>query len=238
MMIAMRHFSHLLLAVGLLFAAPTLLASTDFTSPDGWKISYKAKDANDVTTWKKSIAGEPLDAFRGEIVVPHTLLEVLAVFSDIPNFSEWVFNCDSARLLPELGSDYSYVYVNGIWPVNDRDLVLRSKITQNPDTLAVTIKSDAAPDAIPANSTAVRIPRVDNRFILTPVDSRHTHITFTTLADPGGMIPAWLANFVAVKAPYVTLTGLKKRLMLPQYHITSLDQLPSLLAGTEQLVIP
>lgn len=213
-------------------------ANTDFTDPSGWKVSRTAQSPSDVATWKKSIAGEPLDAFKGEITVSHSIVEILAVFADVENFNQWVFNCDSASQLPELGSDYAYVYVNGIWPVNDRDIVLHNTLSQDPDTLAVTIRSLAKPHLLPDSDKAVRIPRVDNRFIFTPLGPKETRITFTTLADPGGKIPAWLANFVAVKAPYVTLSGLKKRLELPQYHLTKLDQLPSMLSGVDQLVLP
>jgi hypothetical protein len=218
-----------------LFASAT---RADTGNTDGWVVSREAHSPTEITTWKKSLPGKSLDAFRGEVTVSHSLLTVLAVLADIPNFSHWVFQCDSASLMPTLGPNIAYIYIDGIWPVSDRDAVVRSTMNQNTVTLAITIHSVAAPSLLPQKKGVVRMPALDNTFILTPLTPGKTHITFITYADPGGLIPAWLANFVAVRAPYVTLDNMEKRMDLPQYQITRLDQLPKILPGADQIRLP
>lgn len=208
------------------------------TSDDGWKVTTKPQAPNFITTWKKSLPGKSLDAFKGDITVPYSMLTVLAVMADINNFPSWVFQCDSAKFLPKLGPNIAYLYINGIWPVSDRDAVLRNTLKQDPATLAITIHTVATPRLMPAVEGVVRMPALDNYFVLTPITSTETRITFTTYADPGGLIPAWLANFVAVSAPYDTLRDMKKRMALPQYQITRIDQLPMLLPGAENIQLP
>jgi len=207
-------------------------------SSDGWRISHTAKAPDFITTWKKSLPGKSLDAFKGEITVPYSMLTVLAVMADIANFPTWVFQCDSAEFLPKLGPNIAYLRVNGIWPVSDRDAVLRNTLRQDPATLAVTIHTVATPRLMPEAEGVVRMPALNNDFVLTPLSATSTRITFTTFADPGGLIPAWLANFVAVSAPFDTLRDMKKRMALPQYQITRIEQLPMLLPGAENIQLP
>lgn len=229
----MRHAVRLLF---LLFCLPAALASTP--TDDGWKVSRMATAPGDVTTWKKSIPGKPLDAFKGEITVPHPLLTALAVLSDIPNFPLWVFQCDSARMMSDLGPDIAYIYINGIWPVSARDAVVKSSISQDPATLAITVHTIATPELMQPTKGIVRLPALDNKFILTPLSAHETRITFITYADPGGLIPAWLANFVAVKAPLVTLSGMAGRMALPAYQISGTDQLVVRLPGDTAIKFP
>ena len=219
----------------LLLPAPQVQADNN---DDGWRVTHAAKAPDFITTWKKSLPGKSLDAFKGETIVPYPMLTVLAVMADIANYPSWVFQCDSAEFLSRLGPNIARIRVNGIWPVNDRDAVLRNTLRQDPATLAITIHSVAAPRLMPEEDGVVRMPALDNDFVLTPLSATSTRIAFTTFADPGGLIPAWLANFVAVSAPFNTLRDMKKRMALPQYHISRIEQLPLLLPGAENLQFP
>lgn len=207
-------------------------------SPAAWEVTHQADSTNDITTWKQSLEGAALDAFKGEVTVNHSLLSVLAVLADVEQFPQWVFQCDSARLLPKAGPNITYLYIDGIWPVSDRDIVVRSTLMQNADSLAVTIHSVALPRLLPQSDGVVRVPALDNRFVLTPLGPEKTHIVFTTYADPGGLIPAWLANFVAESAPYDTLNDMRERLRLPLYQQATPKALEGWLPGSEQLTLP
>lgn len=224
----------LVLTVFLTLPSSVFAASSDAS----WQLTRKAGKPDQVTTWKKSLPGKTLDAFKGEVTVAHPLLVALAVLSDIPNFPYWVFQCDSARMMPNLGPDIAYIYINGIWPVSARDAVVKSTLTQDPETLAITVHTTATPNLMPETNGVVRLPALDNTFILTPVSATSTRITFITFADPGGLIPAWLANFVAVKAPYVTLRDMATRMELPAYQITHTSQLVTRLPGGDQITLP
>jgi len=43
-------------------------------------------------------------------------------------------------------------------------------------------------------------------------------VHYEVLAEPGGNIPAWLAQSKVVSVPYDTLMGLKERVKLPKYQ--------------------
>ena len=77
----------------------------------------------------------------------------------------------------------------------------------------------------------MRIPALDNRFVVTPLADGWTRVEFRTFVDPGGKVPVWLANLVATKAPLVTLEGLQAQLEKPRFKNAGQDDLPAVFDG-------
>lgn len=217
--------------------AALLMLSNPASAAD-WELKREAKTRDDISVWVKPVPGNPLNAFRGETEAPWPMLTALAVLADVEQFPQWVFQTSDAYFLTEQGPDLAYLHIKGIWPVSDRDGIARTTIHQDPDTLLTTVHSVAAPDVLPPHEDRVRLPALDNKFILEPLADGWTRITFETFVDPGGMIPAWLANLVAIRAPLLSLRGMQKRMTLPQYHLNDKSELPLQLPGTEQMLFP
>lgn len=225
------HRTRICLCIALVLAATPLMAN--------WEQVRTAAHRDDVSTWYKRLPDNPLHAFRGEIEVPYSLLRIMAVLGDIEAFPNWVFQCDRTEMRPdEWGLDVARIAINGIWPVSDRDAIVRSTYTQNPTTLAVTIRSRADHSVLPPQTGYVRLPALDNTFVLQPLPDGWTRITFQTFADPGGAIPGWLANFVATRAPLWTLERMYQQMRKPAYDIHSVDELPIIFPGMENLRLP
>lgn len=215
-----------------------LVLLSGLASAADWRQVRTAAERTDVDVWVKPIEGNPLNAFRGRTEVPYPMLTAIAVLADVENFPEWVFQCHSARLVPEAGDDIAYIHIKGIWPVSDRDGVARTRIIQDPDTLTTVLHTVAAHGLIDEKPGTVRLPALDNRFTLEPLADGWTRITFETFVDPGGMIPGWLANLVATRAPLTTLQKKQVRMQDPRYQLDSAEQLPMQLPGTEQMIFP
>lgn len=215
-----------------------LVLLSGLASAADWRQVRTAAERTDVDVWVKPIEGNPLNAFRGRTEVPYPMLTAIAVLADVENFPEWVFQCHSARLVPEAGDDIAYIHIKGIWPVSDRDGVARTRIIQDPDTLTTVLHTVAAHGLIDEKPGTVRLPALDNRFTLEPLADGWTRITFETFVDPGGMIPGWLANLVATRAPLTTLQKMQVRMQDPRYQLDSAEQLPMQLPGTEQMIFP
>lgn len=215
-----------------------LVLLSGLASAADWRQVRTAAERTDVDVWVKPIEGNPLNAFRGRTEVPYPMLTAIAVLADVENFPEWVFQCHSARLVPEAGDDIAYIHIKGIWPVSDRDGVARTRIIQDPDTLTTVLHTVAAHGLIDEKPGTVRLPALDNRFTLEPLADGWTRITFETFVDPGGMIPGWLANLVATRAPLTTLQKMQVRMQDRRYQLDSAEQLPMQLPGTEQMIFP
>jgi len=203
-----------------------------------WEKVRNANQRGEVATWVRPVPGNPLKAFKGEVEVPHNMLTVLAVLGDVERFPEWVYQCDHARLMPEFGHDISYLHIAGIWPVSDRDIVAHTEFLQDPDTLAIDIHTVAAENLYPKQKNTVRLPDLNNRFILRPLNDGWTRITFETFVNPGGAIPAWLANLVAVRAPLDTLEGMSQLMTEEKYQINDSKNLPAQFSALSYMEFP
>ena len=222
----------------LLLPALLLMLGLNAAATDAWEPVRQASDRDEVNTWVRPVEGNPIKAFRGQVDVPHPMLTALAVLSDIPNFPAWVFQCHAAEMRDDWGSEHARIMIKGIWPVSDRDVLVHSRLEQDPQTLTITVYSQATDQVLPPQDKYVRLPALENMFRLEPLPDGWTRVTFQTFVDPGGSIPAWLANFVATRAPLTTLRGMKKEMENEKYHISSIEELPFILPNAADIRFP
>lgn len=215
-----------------------LMLSLNAAANDGWESIRQADERGEVSTWVRPVEGNPIKAFRGQVEVPYPMLTALAVLSDIPNFPAWVFQCHAAEMREAWGKEHARIMIKGIWPVSDRDVIVHSRLEQDPATLAITVYSRATDQVLPPQDGYVRLPALDNIFRLEPLPDGWTRITFQTFVDPGGSIPAWLANFVSTRAPLTTLRGMKEQMENEKYHIRSMEELPFTLPDAGEMRLP
>ena len=52
----------------------------------------------------------------------------------------------------------------------------------------------------------------------TPVDKDKTRLEVEGFIHPGGFVPAWAINAVQRQAPYFTMVGLQRMVLLTQYN--------------------
>ena len=206
---------------------------------DRWEQIRNPADRNEVRTYVRTVEGSSIKQFKGIVEVPQSMLTAIAVISDVHNFDNWVFNCQGTEVRrEEWGTDYLRIKINGIWPASDRDVVIRSSYYQDPDTQAITVRSQSTEGLLEPQRGFVRIAALDNFFVVEPLADGWTRITFQTFVHPGGSLPAWIANFVATRAPVQTLEGLRQQMAREEYQLQTPEQLPSPLPGSPRLEFP
>lgn len=178
---------------------------------DGWVLAAKARKPEDISLWTRYIPGAELKAFRGVTHTSAPMDSVIALLHDATRMQEWVFRCREARILgqAENGDTYVYLKISGIWPVGDRDAVIRVHPTYNPRTGEIDMQGIAAPDYLPRNPDYVRIPMIESSWKLTPAPMGLTRIEWTGHVDPAGSVPRWLSNLVATLVPRHTLSSVR-----------------------------
>ena len=219
------------LACALALVLPALAAA----STEEWTQTRSGEFRGDISVWTRDIPGQSLKAFRGRVDMPYTQLEILAALADIEQFPEWVFQCSEAVHRTDIADDVVYIRIKGIWPVDDRDAVTRSRLMQNPQTRTVSVHTWSEATLLPEQKKTVRMPQLENLFILEPQKDGWTRVTFQTFANPGGYIPFWIANMVTTRAPLDTLNDLREHLKNKKYPISDYRELPFLLPGIETM---
>lgn len=87
-------------------------------------------------------------------------------------------------------------------PFLPRESLIRSQVSQDPKTLAVTIDIIGAPNAAPRNPDAIRMTHVQNRWIYTPAGNGEVDIEFLQDIDMGGLFPDFLINLGGADETY------------------------------------
>lgn len=167
-----------------------------------------------VTVSTREVPGRSFPTFRGEGVIHAGIYDVLAVISDIARYPHWVEKCKTARVLQKI-SEREYIIYQRIdvpWPVSDRDSVNRSRAVVDQRRQRVNIKFWAVRDRRMGKvDGVVRMEDIRGHYLLIALGEGRTRIAFEVDADPGGLLPAWVAKLATRRLPLRTIQNLRLR---------------------------
>jgi len=171
------------------------------------------RERDGITVHTRPVEGSGIREFRGSALVAAPVDAVRALLRDGDRFSTWFPNTSESKLLAREGAvAYQYSVLDAPWPVTDRDNVFRSVTDVDETTGVVSIRVRAAPDDYPEQPGRVRVRRARGRWLLEPVSTDSTRVTFTMHLEPGGGVPEWLINAQVVETPFDALTSMRRAL--------------------------
>lgn len=174
--------------------------------------------------WSLVSAGDGIEVYRrpsslssiDEVRIKATFATSLPIFleliGDVDRYPEWVYKCSASELVRKK-SDENLVYhatTNFPWPLQDRDLVVRSTRTTDPVTGVVTSVSTALPDLLSDVDGVVRIRQFTSVWKITPVADGEVYVDYRVLTDPAGKLPDWAINMGITSGPLKTMERLRK----------------------------
>lgn len=200
----------------ILFFSLLLFASNVLEANSEWRLE---KDEEGIKVYLRDTAGNPVKSFKGTMMVDGSLSSIISVIDDTPSYTRWLYNCRSAKNIKRISDTQTvnYVVTDMPWPVVDRDLIVLSKLAQDPATKRVEIKLQAAPKILAKVANMVRIEKMHGRWLLTPTAKNKINIIYEMNIDPGGNIPKWLINSMAVDLPFNTLQKLRNIIKEDKY---------------------
>jgi hypothetical protein len=170
------------------------------------------KKQSGIEIYVRDAAGSSFKEFRGIMTLSKVKLgSLLAVFDDMASYTRWMHNCTEARLLKLISpfERITYIVTHAPWPVWDRDIVSQTLISQDPKTLAVSIRITGKADYLPPVEKRIRVPRIEVFWLLKPLASGDIEVFYQSHSEPGGELPAGLTNIASVDLPYYTLMKLR-----------------------------
>ena len=174
------------------------------------------KENNDLKVYTCDSENEKFKTLRAELVLKNTSFEKLLTFvEDIDNYVNWQYNAVAANLIrktPQHGLRYRMI-VDAPWPLADRELI--AEMSTRFDTVAqilhITTRSVVVADA-PVDGNMVRIPFSEGTWRVSRAYAGALRIDYRLRIDPGGYVPAWLANMAMAEGPFYSFTKLKEKL--------------------------
>ena len=190
-----------------------LLAVGFFQQPE-WQLK---KEKNGISIYTRSVAGSAFDEFKGVITFENSSLEeVLAVISDIKNYTTLYPDCMNPKILKQEGKHnfIHYSQTKGPLTIKDRDCIMEQKTVIDKEGKHAKISLKPLPGYIPENKDKVRV-RYGGGFWEIEENKSNVKVIYQFHGEPGGDIPAWLANSFVETQPYQTLLNLRNRLKKP-----------------------
>jgi hypothetical protein len=189
-----------------------MLLFFNFYSESEWKLK---KDKDGIEVYTRTFEGSLFDEFKGVTTIENSSLEkVLAVILDVKNYGSLFPDCMNPKVLKQDGKYYDihYIQVKAPWPVKNRDTVYEQKtvIDENGKHALVSLKP--LPDFIVEDKDFLRIREGSGFWELEEDENGNVMVVYQFHGEPGGEIPAWLANSFVVTQPFQTLVNLKNRL--------------------------
>ena len=175
------------------------------TQENNWELK---KQQNGIQVYTRSIEGFKLEEFKGIIEIDFSVKEIAALIKNVDSHPEWIKDCSKAELLKQT-TDKMWVYsvTKAPFPVNDRDGIALFSFHKIENALKIELKGKA--DYLAPKKDLVRIPYLNGFWLLEKQSNQKTKVTYQIHADPGGSVPAWLANATAVDMPFETLSNLR-----------------------------
>jgi hypothetical protein len=167
------------------------------------------KDEMGIKVYTKSLPGSKYKAFKAEMQVNCKIENIVEVLKNTNSINKWIVNCKGVELL-KTGYNEQYYYIETSLPLpfQNRDMVYHFQYIEiNSGQVRVTVTG--IPDYIKPNEGIVRMIKADGYWLLTSMGTQLTAVTYQMHVEPGGLIPAWLANPFIKNVPFSTFRELR-----------------------------
>lgn len=223
MIITMR----LIIVFIIMFAAGSLCARADDVINGSWELVKDFKEEDIKIFYRKTESGNI--EFRGVTEIKSSLSSFVALVRDTKSMPRWVYRMKRAKTLARISQYERYIYMINSAPLcfKDRDSIVHSTLEQDPNTLSITIRGEAAPDYIDRKDDYERVTSGISFWKFTPLKGGGVKVVFQGHGDPGGSIIAsisksplfqWLTKTYLWRLPKHTLSSMKREITNEKYQ--------------------
>jgi len=190
-----------------------LCAASSALSGQDWQ---RVSEQDGIVVDRSRVAGSSVMRFRGQGLVAAPIDKLMVVLRDLESQRRWNPAGYANRFVEQVSATELVYYSahRAPWPIQDRDYVIRIKLTHEPKLGRVTL--DAAetehPNA-PRERGRTRMPAARFRWVLTRANEPGRTLTYVQVEfhlDPGGFIPGWMFNYVTDKYAYELIQNVRR----------------------------
>jgi hypothetical protein len=173
-----------------------------------------------IKTYARLEDGKRYRSFKIEATLDTTVESLARVLLDFDNYTRWFWKTRESKLIRQNSPTEYVMYMvhDAPYGLPDRDTVLKATVEiQSRNRPYLTLRVTAIPDAIPAKPPLVRMIAEEMTIKFTPLPNNQVEMITEGYFDPGGVVPAWAANFVQRNAPYAVLLALQRMTQREEY---------------------
>ena len=183
------------------------------------------KDKDAIRIYTRDANESQFKSVKVMCTIPGTLSQLTALLLDVSAHERWVYNTKRSYLVkqPNPNQQIYYSQIDLPWPLADREVVVFMNIVQDPVTKILHVDIDNAENNIPVKDGTVRVPASSVKWKVTVLPGKLLSIEYYGQADPGGNVPAWVANPFTTKGPFETFRRLRQVITSPSYANARFD---------------
>lgn len=173
-----------------------------------------------IKVYFKESTDNPIKELKLTMYFDAKMSTIVAALNDINEIPNWVYKTTESRIVKRI-SDTEFYYYNLLdfpWPLSDRDMVLHSTFTQDPDTKIAKSISTGKVGFVNEKEDVVRMTEVAIEWIFYPTVDGRIKLEYYLRSDPGGAIPAWVVNLAVDHGPIKSMTGFRDLLKKEKYR--------------------
>ncbi|HRX49083.1 MAG TPA: START domain-containing protein [Spirochaetota bacterium] len=171
----------------------------------------RVKNSGGITISVQKVEGSEIKEFMAVTVVESSLSSIIALLDDTKNYTSWNYRCSEAKLLYKK-NDYeriTYMVTGSPWPVAERDIAVRSVISQDKSSGVVTVSLKGLPGYTSEMNGRVRMTSLRGYWRLEPLGGGNIRVIYRLHSEPGGSVPDSIVNSSLVDIPYNTLWNMR-----------------------------
>jgi hypothetical protein len=185
--------------------------SSEAFAQRNWELS---KDQNGIKVYTRKTDSSAYKSVKVEAVFMGTPQKLAGILMGVEKNIKWVYNTKTLRLIKRYSPNELLYYAETSlpWPMRNRDQAIRINVFPDSVNRSVKIITTGEPQAIATTKGIVRVPYFLGIWNVRAIDTQQISIEYYLSVDPGGSIPAWIANMFVTKGPYETFMNLAKLL--------------------------
>ena len=172
-----------------------------------WKLS---KEKDGIKVYQSEVEHSSYKAIRVECTLEGNYDKLIAILNNVNGQKDWVYHNKISYIVKQVNPYEFYYYTEASlpWPMSNRDAVVHLKMDRDSLNRFLKITSNSVPDYISEKSGKVRVTSSTIHWDVTMPTPKTINISYIFEAEPGGSIPAWVANAFVDKGPYETFKKL------------------------------
>jgi hypothetical protein len=192
------------------FAVLFFFTAARSSGQSAWELK---KDQNGIKVYSRSAKTSKYKELRAVFDLTGNYDQLRYILNDVTNYKTWVYSTVSSKLV-ERKSETEMIYYSRIsapWPVSKRDFYSDTRIWVDSANHQMRLSSRSV-DNFPSADNIVRIGFLRSEWVITAPSPGALPVEYTLSWDPGGEIPAFLANAFCTTGPLQSFTQLKRKM--------------------------
>lgn len=208
------------------FILPLIFCCWGWTTATAQKSSFIYQgEKQGIKVYFKESPNTPIKELKLTMHFAAKMSTIVAALNDVAEIPNWVYKTTESRMLKRVSATEYYYYnlLDFPWPLSDRDMVLHTRFTQDPDTKIAKSVSVGKVGMVAEKDDVVRMTDVEIEWVFYPLQDGRIKLEYYLRSDPGGAIPAWVINLAVDHGPIKSMEGFRNLLKRDKYRQQAFD---------------